>query len=138
MDTRLKDVIVLKGAEDNVLPPAVEVDWAKGKLKPLTRGNAKGRIAIDLKAGVTANDVDEMFHQIVSETRGDRQAYLQLMAQTIVEPILQIVPYAEMYTPIFFMDQGYGDLDDNAIDDLCLCGWTIYGDYYIRIGEVLP
>jgi hypothetical protein len=30
------------------------------------------------------------------------------------------------------------DLDDNSFDDLCYCGWTIYGNYMIRLEEVLP
>ena len=30
------------------------------------------------------------------------------------------------------------DLDDNAFDDLCLCGFTYYGNYMIRIEEVMP
>jgi hypothetical protein len=141
MDTRLKDVICLKGAEDNVLPPAVSVDWEAKKMKRLPVGNAKGKVAIELKAGVNANDVDELLHQVMSETRGDRQARLDMMAQTIVEPILQIVPYAEMYTPIFFMDQGYGDLEDNSIpiEDTVAMAWETHRDggaLFVRVGGI--
>lgn len=141
MDTRLKDVIQLKGAEDNILPPAVSVDWEKKSTKPMPRGNPKGKVTIELKAGVTPSQVDELMHEIMSETRGDRQARLDLLAQTIVEPILQIVPYVEMYTPIFFMDQGYGDLEDNSIpiEDTVAMAWETHpdgGTMFVRVGGI--
>jgi hypothetical protein len=140
MATRLKDVICLRGAEDNELPPAAEIDVEKQRIKYLhTRGDPKGRVRIELKAAYSPSDVDDLLHQVWSETKNDVQARLNLMAQTIVEPILQIVPYAEMFSPLFFMEQNYGDLEDNSIpiEDTVAMAWETHADggtMFVRVG----
>lgn len=37
---------------------------------------------------------------------------------------------------VFVMLTDVYSLDENAIDDLCTCGWTIAGNYMIRLTEV--
>jgi hypothetical protein len=143
MATKLKDIICLKSATEEILPPAVEVEFKGGNqsdavIRPKPMGNPNGRVRIDLAAGYTAHDVDELMHQVYAETKSDQQARLALMAQTIVEPILQIVPYAEMYS-MFFMQQNYGDLEDNAIpiEDTVAMAWETHADggtMWVRVG----
>lgn len=139
MTTRLKDIISLKGAEEQELPPACTVDWNSGKMKYATnRPDPKGLVRLSLKASYGPSDVDELLHQVWSETKTDAQARLSLMAQTIVEPILQIVPYVEMFN-MFFMEQNYGDLEDNAIpiEDTVAMAWETHADggtMFVRVG----
>lgn len=66
------------------------------------------------------------------------QADHALLAQTIVEPIEQVIPYQEIYN-IFFMEQSYGDLEDNRIpvEDTVSIAWETHQDgqiLYVRSG----
>jgi len=138
METRLKDIIELKANTGEVLPPAIKLSEDGQKVTRLPMGDPKGRLVVDLKGGYTTRDVDELLHQVWAEAGGDHQKRLALMAQTIVEPILQIVPYAEMFG-MFFMQQGYGDLEDNSIpiEDTVAMAWETHADggtLWVRVG----
>lgn len=60
--------------------------------------------------------VDQMLREIAYETQAgyDLQETHALLAQNIVEPIRQTVPYVEMYG-MFFAGRSYGDLEDPSI-----------------------
>ena len=139
MATRLKDIISIRASTNEELPPAVLIS-ENGRMARQPMGDPKGSVRLDLKAGYTAHDVDELLHQVWSETRNDQDARLALMAQTIVEPILQIVPYVEMYS-LFFMEQNYGDLEDNSIpiEDTVAMAWETHADggtMWVRVGGI--
>lgn len=57
----------------------------------------------------------------------------RVLAQTIVEPIEKIIPYAEMYD-VFYQSQTYGPLEDNAIpvEDILAIAWETHEDGAIR------
>jgi len=55
-------------------------------------------------------DVDAFLAKMASGSPDDHE----LLAAAIVEPIEQVVPYLEMYNT-FYMDNTYGELEDNAI-----------------------
>lgn len=52
------------------------------------------------------------------------------LAQAIVEPIEQVVPYVEMYSPVFFQPVTYGDTEDNKIpvEDIVTIAWETHQD----------
>src|SRR3989304_6434046 len=62
----------------------------------------------------TASDVDELLQSTLKEYRGDVRKQMSVLAQTIVEPIQTIVPYAEMFN-MFFSNVQYGGLEDNSL-----------------------
>src|SRR3990167_6143399 len=73
----------------------------------------------DGKAGLEASvynqaDADAFLAAFARGGLNSREEHL-LLAQTIVEPIEQVVPYVEMYSPVFFMTQPYGEIEDNRI-----------------------
>jgi hypothetical protein len=61
----------------------------------------------------TQADVDQLLATLGAS--GDVKGDHQLLAAQIVEPIMQVVPYLEMWSSTFFMDQTFGDTEDNSI-----------------------
>lgn len=77
------------------------------------------------------DDVDKMLREIAYETQAgyDLQETHALLAQNIIEPIRQTVPYVEMYG-MFFRTVPYGDLEDNSIpiEDIPAVVWETHRD----------
>jgi len=80
-------------------------------------------------------DVDELLRSIAYETMAgyDLQETHELLAQNILEPIRQSVPYTEMYR-MFFTEHPVGELEDPAypIEDLPVIVWETHRD-----GEIM-
>src|SRR3990167_1341954 len=102
-----------------------------------------GRRRDGAKAGLEASaynqaDVDAFLAQFAKGSATSREDHI-LLAQTIVEPIEQVVPYVEMYSPVFFMTQNYGEIEDNRIpvEDTVAMAWETHQDggiMYTRSG----
>jgi len=102
-----------------------------------------GRRRDGAKAGLEASaynqaDVDAFLAQFAKGSATSREDHI-LLAQTIVEPIEQVVPYVEMYSPVFFMTQNYGEIEDNRIpvEDTVAMAWETHldgGIMYTRSG----
>lgn len=83
-------------------------------------------------------DVDTFLAQYAkggAEARDDHA----LLGQAIVEPIVQVVPYMELYAPVFFDEVTYGSLDDNSIpvEDTVAMGFETHQDgavQFVRSG----
>jgi hypothetical protein len=107
------------------------IGW-DGKEFVIGTHTAKGqkRNTNDVAASYTAKQVDELMAQVFSS--GDKEMH-RLFAAQIVEPIMQVVPYQELYNG-FFMDVTYGELDDNSIpvEDLPTIAYETHQD-----GQVL-
>lgn len=104
------------------------------------KGNLMGRGNIVIASGYKESDVDELLQSTLKEYRGDLRAQQQVLAMTIVEPIQQVVPYAEMFD-MFFLNVNYGDLDDNAIpvEDTVALAWETHADggtEFVRVGSI--
>jgi hypothetical protein len=65
-------------------------------------------------ARYSAAEVDELLATMAIGTASSRENHSMLGAQ-IVEPIMQVVPYVEMWSPVFFQDMTYDYLEDNTI-----------------------
>lgn len=78
-----------------------------------------------------AGAIDTMLRTIAYESTAgyDLKEAHELLAQNIVEPIRQTVPYAEMYN-MFFQEARYGQLEDNAIpiEDIPTVAWETHRD----------
>lgn len=61
----------------------------------------------------TVADVDAFLAE--SFKGADHREAMTLLGQAIIEPIEQVIPYVEMFSPIFFQPVNYGMLEDNAI-----------------------
>ena len=85
------------------------------KLRPTLGGNAlsagaESQLYVD---GLTTPEVDKMLASIAGNGAGvleQRQAF----AAAVVEPIMQIIPYVELYSR-FFMPVTYQYGEDNAL-----------------------
>lgn len=64
--------------------------------------------------GVEVKDVDELLRQYGTAIDNDIRAEHTALAASIVEPILQAVPYVR-WTNQFYTQVAYGDLEDNRI-----------------------
>jgi len=98
----------------------------------------KDAISFDKKAGqfviasqYSPEKVDAMLREIAYEAQSgvDIQDTHAMLAQNIVEPIRQTVPYVEMYS-MFFTKQTIGELEDNAIpiEDIPTVVWETHRD----------
>ena len=83
-------------------------------------------------------DVDAFLAQY---THGGESAQMDhaLLGAAIVEPIEQVVPYQEIYGPVFFQDQPDGELEDNSIpvEDTVSLAWETHQDgavHFVRSG----
>lgn len=74
----------------------------------------KGNYVIASDSGFTVQDVNELLAQTAARNGADVREQLFALAQTIVEPIDQALPYILTYTP-FFTEVTIGDLQDPAI-----------------------
>ena len=86
----------------------------------------------DVKASVyNQADVDAFLAGFANASAvgemGFRQAH-EMLGQTIMEPILQVVPYKEIYAPVFFQDWPIGYIEDNAIpvEDTVSIAWETH------------
>jgi hypothetical protein len=98
------------------------------------RGTANWVIASDY----TQAGVDDFLATAMKSH--DQRERMALMAQAIIEPIEQVVPYVEMYRP-FFMDLHYTALEDNKIpvEDIVNMAWETVADggsLYTRVGSI--
>lgn len=89
-------------------------------------------------AGAETTDVDHLLRSIAYEAQAgyDIEDTHRMLAQAIIEPIRQTVPYVEMYS-MFFNPKTYGDLEDNAIpiEDIPTVAWETHRDgqiMYVR------
>ncbi len=117
------------------------------KFEPVRDSNGyalgKGNIVLATDSAgrqYTPADVDELLQTALKERSGDLRAQQQLLAQTIVEPIQQVVPYVEMFD-MFFSNVNYGDMEDNAIpvEDTVAQAWETHGDagtWFVRVGSI--
>jgi len=95
-----------------------------------------------LAADYTAKDVDDLLAQVYNASGHDIRAAHELLAAQILEPIRQMIPYVEIYTPVFFQEVAYGWLDDNRIpiEDLVNLAYAVHGfgqAEYTRIGGMI-
>ena len=78
-----------------------------------------------------AKAIDHMLREIAYESAAgyDLRETHEMLAQNIVEPIRQSVPYIEMYA-MFFQSQTYGQLEDNSIpiEDIPTVAWETHRD----------
>lgn len=91
-----------------------------------------------ITAGVVERDVDKLLREIAYEAQAgyDIEDTHQMLAQAIVEPIRQTVPYVELYG-MFFVNRNIGDLEDPAIpvEDIPTVAWETHRDgqlMYVR------
>ena len=115
-------------------------DVIKFEARKDERGNLTGRGNIVIASGYGPKDVDELLQNTLKEYKGDLKAQQQVLAQTIVEPIQQVVPYVEMFD-MFFVNVNYGDLEDNAvpIEDTVALAWETHADSsaeFVRVGSI--
>lgn len=110
------------------------------KLRPTLGGNAlsagaESQLYVD---GLTTPEVDKMLASIAGNGAGvleQRQAF----AAAVVEPIMQIIPYVELYSR-FFMPVTYQYGEDNALpveDNLVLVAYSSHpqtGVFYTKPG----
>jgi hypothetical protein len=99
-------------------------------------GQAREQAALQASYASQA-DVDSFLAQLSRPVATSLQDH-QLLAQTIVEPIEQVIPYVEMYN-IFYMEQNYGEIEDNRIpiEDTVALAWETHQDgqiLYTRSG----
>lgn len=115
------------------LSNAIGYDYRGGKFVAGTH-DIKGN---KLEAAYTAGDVDQLLATL-GQT-GDVKMDHQLLAAQVVEPIMQVVPYIELYTPVFFQDMTYGPTEDNSIpvEDLPVIAFSTHQEgavLYTRAG----
>lgn len=94
MPTKLKDLI--------------QFDFSRGEWAIGQRDSKTNKI---IASTTNQADVDAFLSDLV--TNGSVEDH-ELLAQQLVEPIEQVVPYQEIYS-IFYQDQTYEDLEDNSI-----------------------
>ena len=137
----------LVNAELNVMVGSKVEKWPVpkkfefGKPIPRPEGQVLGTGNFVLASGYTPKDVDEFLAEITKLAGSDARYQHELLGQQIIEPIQQVVPYVEVYTPVFFMDVNYGDLEDNRIpiEDTVAMAWETHGDgevQLVRVGSV--
>jgi len=87
-----------------------------------------------LEASVYSTADVEAYLKEMGAGGGSLKEWHEMLGQTIVEPIEQVVPYKEIYAPIFFQDVTYGETEDNSIpvEDTVAMAFETHQD-----GEVL-
>lgn len=121
-DIALKDIIEVKAALDDA-------------------GHPIGRATIGLKADYKPSDVDALLAEVAKSAGTDAVEQHKLLAQQIMEPIEQVVPYAELYTPLFFQEWNVSELDDWSIpiEDIVAMAWQTHGDggvNFVQVGSM--
>ena len=116
-------------------------DSLKGRKRTpgMTKEEVKNRVEASMSASgadYSATEVDNLLAPLA--TGGSKDDH-ELVAAQITEPIQQVVPFVESYSPVFFEDRGYGEIEDNSIpvEDLPTMAFQTHQDgavLYTRAG----
>lgn len=121
----------------NKLKDAIGYDYKANEFV-IGSHDAKGNAIKASDQNYTVADVDAMLREMASGG-GNLMAQHELLAETIIEPIMQVVEYVEMFFPTFFSPRTVGVQEDPriAVEDLPVLAWQTTDDaavLYTRAG----